>query len=209
MRLMRRNTPIIGLCGGIGAGKTTVAEEFARQGCCVVHSDRLNHEVLRRADVQATLRNWWGADVVTDDGAPDRRRIAEIVFADPAEKRRLEDLVYPLIGEMREAKIRAVEQDPAVKAVILDSPLLFESNLDRRCDSIVFVDASRATRLRRVQQTRGWDEAQLDQRERWQMPTESKRKRADFAVNNDGPPDRLGPQVSDILRAVTSRCAAE
>jgi dephospho-CoA kinase len=202
---MSRKKPIIGLCGGIGAGKSVVAAEFERAGCLVIDSDRLNHEVLKRADVLATLRQWWGAEVVAANGEPNRRRIAEVVFADPAEKRRLEELVYPLIAELREGMIRMVSEDRAVQAVILDSPLLFESNLDRLCDTIVFVEASRSQRLQRLRQTRKWTEAQLRERERWQKPLDFKRSRSEFVLDNEGSPDRLRPQVADILEKVVSR----
>jgi dephospho-CoA kinase len=202
---MTATKPIIGLCGGVGAGKSRVAAEFQRAGCLVIDSDRLNHEVLRRPEVLATLREWWGEQVVGPDGTSDRKRIAEIVFADPDQKRRLEGLVYPLIAEIRAAMIRKVNEDRAVKAIILDSPLLLESNLDRLCDAIVFVNASRPRRLQRLQQARDWSAEELRQREQWQRPLTDKRSRADFVIDNDGPPERLPPQVSDILMRVITR----
>jgi dephospho-CoA kinase len=202
---MSRKKPIIGLCGGIGAGKSAVAAEFGRQGCLVVDSDELNRHVLRRPDVLNTLRSWWGDAVVGPNGEPDQRRIAGLVFADSDQKVRLEELVYPLIAELREAMIKTVGEDRTVKAIILDSPLLFESNLDRRCDSIVFVEASRAQRLQRLQQARNWDEAQLRQREQWQKPLDFKRSHSEFVVDNEGSPDRLSPQITEILDRVVSR----
>ena len=185
---MRRKKPIIGLCGGIGAGKSRVATEFERLGCVVVDSDRLNERVLRRADVLATLREWWGDEVIAPPDTLDRARVAEIVFADPAQRQRLEGLVHPLIIEQGEAIMQVAEEDRAVKAIILDSPLLFESKLDRMCDSIVFVEASRPQRLHRLEQQRRWSEEQLRQREQWQLSPDDKRARSQFAVNNDGPP---------------------
>ncbi|MFH1747924.1 MAG: dephospho-CoA kinase [Planctomycetota bacterium] len=204
---MGRTQPIIGICGGIGAGKSLVATEFERLGCLVVSSDRLNHEVLRRPEVLAKLRNWWGDEVIAADGSPDRQRIAELIFADADKKRRLEDLVYPLIAQLRQDMINAVSEDQAVKAIILDSPLLFESNLDRLCDTILFVEIPREQRLRRLQQSRSWTEDQLRQRERWLIPLADKRSRCDFVINNEGTPDQLRPQVVDILKKVTSRHA--
>lgn len=201
---MHGKKPIIGLCGGIGAGKSLVAAEFERLGCLVVDSDRLNHEVLGRADVRETLRQWWGDAVLDATGAVDRRRIAEIVFQDPAEKRRLESLVHPLIAERRVAMIRAVEGRSAVKAIVVDSPLLFESNLARECDAIVFVDASEPQRLRRLNQERGWDAAELKRRERWQLSPVEKRSRSEFVITNDGPREQVRPQVVDILKQIVS-----
>jgi len=202
---MSRRKPIVGLCGGVGAGKSMVAKEFEHLGCLVIDSDRLNHEVLRRPDVLQTVRDWWGDRVVAADGRPDHRRIAEIVFSNPDEKRRLESLVHPLIARLREDMIKAGDEDPAVEAIILDSPLLLESNLDRLCDSIVFVEASETRRLQRLQRERNWGRDELDRRQRCQKPLAAKRSRSDFVINNDGPVGQLCPQVADIFGKVVSR----
>ena len=197
--------PIIGLCGGIGAGKSQVAAAFEGVGCRVIASDRLNHEILRRAEVVRTLREWWGDAILAADGTPDRARVAEIVFGDPAAKARLESLVHPLIAQERAAIIDAVEKSSAIKAIVIDSPLLFESNLDRECDSIVFVDAGEPERLRRVHEQRDWDAAELRRREACQMPLSEKRRRADYVVDNGGPLDALRPRVADILNEIVDR----
>ena len=197
--------PIIGLCGGIGAGKSRVAAEFEQLGCLVIHDDELNHEVLRRPDVRDTLRQWWGPEVIGPGGEPDRKRIAGIVFADPVEKQRLEGLVFPLIARRRADMMAAVKDRPAIKAIVIDSPLLFESHLDRECDSIVYVEASTVQRLRRLRQARGWNTEELRRRERWQTPLDEKRSHAEFVVDNDGVVERLGPQVAVILQAIIAR----
>ena len=197
--------PIIGLCGGIGSGKSRVAAEFERLGCLVVDSDRLNHEVLREPDVAATLKSWWGQDVLDAEGLPDRRRVAEIVFADGEAKRRLESLVYPLIARRRTAMITAVEDNPAFKAIVVDSPLLLESHLDRECDTLVFVNTDESRRLERLHRERGWTAEEVKRREGWQIPLVEKRSRATFVVENDGPVAQLRPQVADILRAIVAQ----
>jgi dephospho-CoA kinase len=192
-------TPIIGLSGGIGAGKSTVATEFERQGCRVIRSDALNHEVLRRREVLATLVSWWGPGVVSATGEPDRERIAAIVFDDPAERRRLESLTHPLIAEARAGIIAQAKSDPAVAAIILDSPLLFESNLDRSCDITVFIDVSEQERLQRLEEARNWDAAELQRREQWQLPVDEKRGRSDIVIDNEGSIEHLRQQVTNVL----------
>ncbi|MFO0840205.1 MAG: dephospho-CoA kinase [Phycisphaerae bacterium] len=202
---MSQRKPVLGLCGGIGAGKSSVAKEFERLGCLVVDSDELNHQVLRRPEILRQLQEWWGSDVALKSGEPNRTRIAERIFGDESAKRRLEDLVYPLIAELREHMIRIGNQDSAVKVIILDSPLLFESNLDRLCDCVVFVDASEAVRLERLQRDRGWDRQQLRRRETWQLPPDDKRARSEFVINNEDAPERLTPQVEAVLNNVIDR----
>ncbi len=199
---MREPKPVIGLCGGVGAGKSRIAAEFERLGCLVISSDRLNHEVLAEPEVLRELRDWWGPNIIGADGRADRARIAEIVFADSEEKERLERLLHPLIARRRRTMIRAVENSSAIKAIVLDSPLLFESKLDRECDSIVFVEASHPERLRRLQANRGWDANELQRRETWQLPLAQKRRRSDFVIDNESPEDTLGPRVAEILAQI-------
>ncbi len=168
-------------------------------------SDRLNSEVLKLPEVMAILRQWWGDSVFTPDGQPDRRRVAEIVFADPGQRRRLEALLHALILERHATIITRVENHSAIKAIVIDSPLLLESNLDRECDTIVFVEASAARRVERLRDSRGWDAEELARRERWQASLDEKRSRAEFVVDNDGPAERLGPQVAGILQTIVAR----
>lgn len=198
---------MIGICGGIGSGKSAVSAEFGRQGCVVIDSDRLGHAVLAEPEVVAELVRWWGPEILAADGRPDRRRVAERVFDSGAEKRRLESLVHPLIARRRADIIQRVARVPAVKAIIVDSPLLLERNLDHECDVIVFVNTSDLHRLQRLEAERGWTAAEVARRERWQMPLADKRRRADFVVENDGPAEALCQQVADILQAIAVRDA--
>ncbi len=202
---MSGKKPVIGLCGGIGAGKSRVAGEFEKLGCLVIDADRLNHELLGTADVLRTLQSWWGQEVTDDRGQPNRRRIADIIFADAAQKSRLESLLHPLIHARRTAMIRAVEKDPAVTAIVIDSPLLLETNLDRECDTVVFVSASEPTRQKRLSAARGWSAEELRRRESWQLPLADKRARAEFVVDNDGPAADIQGQVADIVSKVLAR----
>lgn len=206
---MTEAKPIIGLCGGIGSGKSAVAAAFQRFGCVVADSDRMNHEVLRRVEVLDELAGWWGPGVREPDGLPNRRRIAEIIFADESAKLRLQSLVYPLIDRLRADIISSAVRQASVKAVVLDSPLLFESNLDRMCDAVVFVQASEERRLARLHASRGWSAEELHRREAHQLPLEEKRARSQYVVLNDGPVSALDPQVADIVnRIVSSRSSA-
>jgi len=202
---MPRKKPIIGICGGVGAGKSRVAAEFARLGCLVVDSDKLNHEVLVQPDVLAALQARWGQEVVTPEGQPDRRRIADLIFADAEQKQWLEGLLHPLILRRQAAMITAVEDNPAVKAIVIDSPLLFESQLDRQCDVVVFVAAGKSRRLQRLRRERGWTAEEVQRREGWQIPLVEKRSRATFVVDNDGLAERLRPQVADILQTILAQ----
>lgn len=198
--------PVIGLAGGIGAGKSTVAGIFARLGCLVVDSDARAKAALDRPDVRDQLVRWWGEGVLAPpaaDGARriDRAKVAQIVFADAAERKRLEDLVHPIV---RQDRAQAAREGAAAgaRAVIVDAPLLFEAGLDAECDAVVFVDSPREARLERVARSRGWSEEELARREAAQLPLQSKRDRADYCVTNNGPMADLERQVAHVLQQI-------
>ena len=195
--------PVIGITGGIGAGKSAVAAQFASLGCVVSDSDSQARVLLDDPAVQGQLVEWWGNRVVSSNGVTDRRAIAAIVFAQPTERVRLETLIHPLLKVSRErliAESRAAATPP--QAVIIDAPLLLEANLDQECDAVVFVDAPRDQRLTRVVASRGWNEAELARRESAQLALEEKRARSGYIVINDGHVQVVHDQVAQILHQV-------
>src|SRR5262245_10314105 len=104
--------PVIGLIGGMGSGKSVVAEEFARHGGKVVSGDQLGHEGLRQPAIRDRLVGRWGKEILTEVGEIDRRRVATIVFNDPAELRALQAEVYPWIERRFREEVAVAEDDP-------------------------------------------------------------------------------------------------
>ena len=200
----RRLKPIVGLVGGIGAGKSRVAHAFERLGGRVLDFDQLAHEQLVDREVVAHLRQWWGDRVVGSDGRVDRSLVASIVFADGAELARLEGLLYPRLTALCSELVVALDADATVVAIILDAPKLFEAGLDAQCDAIVFVDADRKTRLERVVRSRGWDQSEFVRREKLQIPLDKKRASADYVVENHDDTERLAAQVERVFNSVLS-----
>lgn len=195
-----RRPALIGLVGGIGAGKTRVASLFAELGCAVSDSDAAARAALLRADVRDTLVGWHGAGILDGAGAVSRAELARIVFADPAQRARLEGLTHPIVHAERGRLIDQAARTGA-PAVIVDAPLLFEAGVDRECDAVVFVDAPRALRLERVR-GRGWDERELDKREAAQLPLEEKRRRSHHVIENTGDDAATRAAVSAVLGRV-------
>lgn len=194
--------PIIGLAGGIGAGKSAVARIFESLGVAVIDSDRLNHEQLADPEVKGILRQWWGESIFTESGEVDRKALADIVFGNSCLLKRLEDLVYPRINRRRDELLAGYQANPAVLAIVMDSPKLFEAGLDGLCDAVVFVDAERKIRLERLLRARGWSEEELLRRENLQKPLDSKKAGADYIIKNNSTVDTLRPNVEKILAAV-------
>lgn len=174
---------VIGLVGGIGAGKSAVAGILANLGCLVIDSDKDAKAALDRPEVRDRLVRWWGSRVLDASGRVDRKVVAQIVFSDPTQRTRLEEVVHPLVKARRADLIEraAAECRPGV---VIDAPLLFEAASDRECDIVMFVDAPLQLRQARVS-SRGWDVAELNRREQAQLPLDEKRRRSHVIVMND------------------------
>jgi dephospho-CoA kinase len=199
--------PVIGIAGGIGSGKSFVAKLFGDEGCLVISSDDQVTDAYRDPAVRQTLRDWWGDEVLRPDGEINRRLIGAKVFADPAERSRLEQLLHPRVNAARERAMSAAAADPHVRAFIWDTPLLFETSLNHLCDAVVFVDAPPEQRLARVQENRRWDEAELARRENSQWGLDTKREISDYVITNTADAGFARSQVRDVLSRIlaTSR----
>lgn len=198
----RHPKPVIGLTGGIGAGKSTVAGMLRNLGAAVIDSDRLIHDELRCTDVVETLARWWGKRVLLVDGSVDRRAVAEIVFRDPTELTRLQDLLYPRIDRRRREMMPGLFADDEVRAIVLEVPRLYEVGLERECDAVIFLEADRTDREVRLAQSRGWSAEELDRREKQLFPLDRKRPLADYVVENHSTQDALRRKVESVFSSI-------
>ncbi|MCW2960469.1 MAG: dephospho-CoA kinase [Thermoleophilia bacterium] len=199
------NAPIlIGVTGGIGAGKSTVVEAFARRGAVPFSADTAVHELYARPAVVAAVRERWGDDMVAADGTIDRSAIASIVFVDPEQRRWLEGLLHPLVGEAWLSFVaaqNALAHPP--EFAVAEVPLLFEAGLEDRYDAIVTITAPLPTRIERAE-ARGSGRTLSAERAAAQMPEAEKAERADYSYVNTGSVDDLDAfagRVLDELRA--------
>ncbi|MBV8076351.1 MAG: dephospho-CoA kinase [Planctomycetaceae bacterium] len=206
--------PVLGLIGGIGAGKSLVAALLAGRGAAVIDADAVGHDVLKERAVRDQVVARFGEGIVARPGAAgegseissetpepppiDRRAVGAIVFADPAALRDLEALVHPPMCRAFERAIDRAVREARAPAVVLDAAVLLEKGWDALCDHVVYVDAPRAQRLARLAAQRGWTEAMLTAREEAQWPAEEKKRRADLIVVNDGGPDALEAAVDGL-----------
>jgi len=197
------SVPVIGLLGGIGAGKSLVASQFAELGCEVVDADRIAHAVLDDQAVKEAIRRRFGDAVFGPGGGVDRRRLGERVFDHPEDREALEQIVHP---EICRRLRRAVEtaRAGAAPAVVLDAPLILEKGLDNLCDLMVYIRAPAEIRERRVGQVRGWDPSEIARREVSQVPLKIKRDRADYIVDNSASSEHTFDQIRTIFSRVTA-----
>ena len=199
--------PIIGLVGGIGSGKSLVAGMLADCGCGVIDADSLAHQCLDTPDCIKKIQEWWGDSVIASHGVPRSKKIAEIVFADPVELKRLEDLLYPLIGARQQIMIADFDADNSITGIVLDAPKLYEAGADRLCDAVIFVKADREVRVSRVVEIRGWTDFQLDQRENMQDSLAMKEEKADHVIENNSGTDILRSQLNRVFSSIVSKIA--
>ena len=190
---------VVGLAGGVGSGKSTVAGIFINEGARGIDADALGHRVLDLPRMRAALARDWGTGILRD-GRVDRAALARLAFRSRKDVARLNRRVHPEI--LREIRRRITR---ARGWVVLDAALLFETGADALCDKIVFVSAPRALRARRTR-ARGWGPGELARRERFQFPAAYKKKKADYVIDNTGPTSRTEEQtrkICDELRRST------
>jgi dephospho-CoA kinase len=192
--------PTIGIVGGIGSGKSLVADVMQKLGGFLVAGDPLGHEALRSPDIKAKVIEHWGNVVLDESGDIDRRKLGQVVFADAAELKALEALVFPYIEMRIREEIAAAHARPEARFIILDAAIMLETGWHRNCNKILFVDASPEVRVARLAERRGWDEKELERREKAQMPVKEKRRHADAVVVNDADPEKVARQVKVTLQ---------
>jgi len=183
----------------VGSGKSLAAAEFAKYGGRIVSGDAFGHEALRRPEIKEQVVRRWGHEILDDQGEVNRRKLGAIVFADPKERQALETLVFPWIEKRIDEEIVRAMNDSQVKFAVLDAAIMLEAGWAERCDKIVFVDAPREKRVRRLGQERGWTAQQIEEREKAQWPLNEKQMRADATLDNSGSPETLAPQVRKLV----------
>lgn len=175
----------IGLTGGIGSGKSTVAALLVGHGAALVDTDAIARSLTVPGGAgMAPIAAAFGAELLTPDGALDRARMRALAFADPTAKRRLEAILHPLIGT--EVARQAAAHAAAAQAIVFDVPLLVESGRWRQqVDRVLLVDCREATQRERVVARSGWTPGTVDAVIAQQAPRSMRRAAADAVVYND------------------------
>jgi dephospho-CoA kinase len=173
----------IGLTGGIGSGKSTVAAAWVALGATLVDTDAIAHALCAPGGAAlAALKSSFGDSIQAPEGGLDRQRMRSLAFSDPSARQRLEAILHPMIGE--EALRQAAQ---VVGTAVFDVPLLTESRHWRaRCDRIAVVDCGRETQVLRVVARSGWAPEQVERVIAQQASRSQRRAIADAVIHNDG-----------------------
>jgi dephospho-CoA kinase len=186
----------VGITGGIGSGKSAVAELFAERGVAVIDTDVIAHELTQpMGGAIGPIRSAFGAGVIGPDGALDRARMRKLVFADAAAKKKLEAILHPLINE-RSAWLAEHAVSPYVVLVV---PLLVESGMDRtRYQRVLVVDCPEALQVERVIQRSDLSEKEVRDFMAAQATRSERLARADDVIDNSGAREALAAQVERL-----------
>lgn len=193
---MSEAVPLIGLTGGMGAGKSTALAALGRLGADVLSTDAVVHELYASEPVRAAVVERWGEDVAPG-GVVDRAAVAAHAFKDDGERKWLEGVLWPLVGRriaewVQEARAR----QPAPRAAVVEVPLLFEAGMAPAFDATVAVVAEESLRQARAA---GRGHALAAERDTRHLPQDEKARQATYAVHNDGSVEELQRELSGIL----------
>ncbi len=202
---MATKTPVIGILGGIGSGKSTVARQFGGLGCAVIDADAIAHEVLQQPGVVAAVKGRFGADVLDAAGRVDRGALAERVFDRADDVAFLNALVHPRVLKRCEDLIEHCRADDRVAGVVLDMPLLLEAGWEKKCDFLIFVECDEEKRLERMLKKGKIDEKQLKKREKFQISLDKKRHMAHYIVYNNSDESDSAEQIAQLFSIIAKR----
>jgi dephospho-CoA kinase len=189
--------PIIGILGGIGSGKSTVAAEFVKLGCGLIDADKIAHELLEKKSVKEKIINLFGRNILdSSEEKISRKKLADIVFTDSEKLSMLNGIIHPLVLKQVEELIEQFNQQNQVKAIVLDMPLLVEVGWEKRCDKLIFVDCEEKKRAERAKRM-DFDKNQLKIREIFQISLDNKATIADNTIVNNSGFSALVKQVAD------------
>ncbi len=195
--------PIIGLTGSIGTGKSTVAAMFAKKGAIVLDADAITRELLTKDKkcIKKVAKIFPG--VILANSEIDRSKLANIVFQNPRDLKKLTSILYP--EALKQVKTKISEYRKQKKLIVLDVPLLFESGWDKLADTSIVVKALREQQTARVQARLGLTSAQISQRLKLQIPLREKCSMADIIIDNSGTKDQTRQQVNAIFHRLQQR----
>jgi dephospho-CoA kinase len=194
--MSQQSVPIVGLTGGMGAGKSTALEILQRRGAAVLSTDAVVHELIASEPVREALVARFGEEIAPD-GVVDRAAVAARAFSNADGRAWLEGLLWPMVGERVAQWVEQVRKStPPPRAAVIEVPLLFESGLTDAYDATLAVVADEPLRRERAA-TRG--HALAEERSSRQLPQEEKARLATFVVRNDGTEEDFERELSGVL----------
>jgi len=190
--------------GGIASGKSTVAQELAKRGCAVIDADEMAKQFLRNKEVKKQLRRRFGSRIFDAGGRVNRKKLAQIVFADAKAVKAVNAIIHPRVFERTQELIKKYQQQPSVKAIVLDMPLLAEVGWHKKCDKLIFVRCNAKIRLKRAKKKGIFGENELKKRENFQISLDKKAGIAQYIIEGNDLSEMIR-QIGKLFPALISR----
>lgn len=195
----------IGLTGGIGSGKSTVADLLSSEGFLIVDADQVARDIVEPGQpALAELAEAFGQDILKPDGTLDRAGLAAKAFVSEEQTALLNAITHPRIAEESARRFNEAEAQGS-KVAVYDMPLLVEKGLDRKMDLVVVVDVDVEERVRRLVEKRGLTEDDVRRRIASQVPDDVRLKAADIVVDNNGTLEDLHAEASKLIAEILGR----
>jgi dephospho-CoA kinase len=196
----------IGLTGGIGSGKSTVAKMLADLGAPSFDADKVGHGIyLPGAPAYDDVIAAFGTGIVAPDGTIDRKKLGPIVFADPAQLKRLEAIVHPRMFQKMGEMVAEMRSKGVTAPIVIEAAILIEAHWQPLFDEIWLVVAPREKVVARVEAERGLKPEQTEARIKAQLSDEERRKEASVEIDNSGTIEQLRVKVEALWREVLQR----
>ncbi|MFW0169243.1 dephospho-CoA kinase [Rothia sp. P4278] len=197
----------IGLTGGIGSGKSTVAQILVKLGATLIDADAIGRDLMQPGQpVFAEVVRVFGQGVLAKNGSLDRAALASLVFADESKREKLNSIVHPAIRvQAQRQRDKAAEKLGQSGVIVEDIPLLVETGQANRFDGVIVVEADPAERLRRLVELRGMSEADALARMNAQATDQERRALATWVIDNSGSLAETEEQVGRVYRKITGR----
>lgn len=202
----RKRSLILGVTGGIAAGKSMVTQVLRSLGVPVVSADELSREAVRPGSpALRQLTERFGASILQADGMLDRKALAALIFADPQAREALNRITHPAIAALAEEQLGELVRR-GEPLIVYEAPLLFEAGAEQRVDEVLVVRVDEPQQLARLMARDALTEAQARARVAAQMPQDQKVARADYLIDNSGSPEETAAQVRALFERLSGRC---
>jgi dephospho-CoA kinase len=197
---------VAGLTGGIASGKSTVAEILRKAGAVIIDADRIARQVVAPGlPAWREIRDFFGDGILQPDGGIDRAALGAIVFSDADLRRRLEAAIHPRVGAEIAAQLQRAAQEQPEGVVIMDIPLLFETNRTQGLAEIIVVFAPEPIQCQRLMDRDHLSLEAAEARMRAQMPMAEKVRRATLTIDNSGSPEQTERQALAVFQDLARR----
>jgi len=192
---------IVGLTGGVASGKTAVSGVLKEEGAYIIDADQIARELAQpHQPAWNELVRTFGEEILQEDGSIDRKKLADRVFADPNQRKLLNQILHPLITKEMDRRTKEIGQKNPQAIVVIDAPLLIEVGYHRQVDKVMVVTSTQAQQFERLKARDGINFEEALRILSSQMPIEEKVKLADFVIRNEGSLAEVRERTKEVFQ---------